>query len=137
VFQFDGEVVELSQDSGWFDVLRRGQGHFQNRCRNLHRCPVIAGDFSQSQPHAGMKIVMRIFGNPARFFSLTLSIKASCESSSDFLLQVRLSSVEAKICEIVPKRWNNIAVNWMIKINAKKNTNTKPIGSSWRYSFVM
>lgn len=42
---------------------------------------------------------------------LTLSINASCESSSDFLLHVRFSSVDAKMCEIVPKRWNNMAVN--------------------------
>lgn len=41
------------------------------------------------------------------------------------------------MCEIVPNRWNNIAVNWMTKINAKKNTNTKPIGSNCKYSFDM
>lgn len=63
----------------------------------------------------------------------TLSISWSCVRSSDFFLQ-KFSSVEANICDRVPKRWNNIAVNCMTKINAKKNTNTRPIGSNCRYS---
>jgi len=53
-----------------------------------------------------------------------------------FLLQYQLSSVEARMCEMVPKRWNNMAKNWITKIRAKKNTNTKPIGSSCKYSLL-
>jgi hypothetical protein len=26
-------------------------------------------------------------------------------------------------------------VNWITRMRAKKNTNTRPMGSSWRYSF--
>jgi hypothetical protein len=39
------------------------------------------------------------------------------------------------MCEKVPNRWNIIAVNWITRIRAKKKTNTRPMGSSWRYSF--
>lgn len=49
----------------------------------------------------------------------------------------KLSSVAAKIWAMVPKRWNNMAVNWMTKMRAKKKTNTRPMGSNWRYSLVM
>lgn len=73
----------------------------------------------------------------AQYSVNTLSINASCDSSSVFLLQQKFNSVDDKICANVPKRWNNIAQNWMTKINAKKNTNTKPMGSNCRYSFDM
>lgn len=63
-----------------------------------------------------------------------MSISASCDKSSDFGLH-KFNSVDAKICDIVPNLWNNIAVNCMIRINAKKNTKTNPMGSSCKYSF--
>lgn len=52
-----------------------------------------------------------------------------------FLQQSKL--VLARMWASVPNRWNNIAVNCMTNISAKKKTNTRPIGSSCRYSFVM
>lgn len=58
------------------------------------------------------------------------------EILTSFWLQ-QVSSVEARICDSVPKRWNNMATNWMIRINPKKKTNTKPIGSSRSGSFVI
>ena len=45
--------------------------------------------------------------------------------------------IEIFFLPIVPIRWNNIAINWMRIIAKKKNTRTIPIGSKWRYSFVM
>lgn len=51
-----------------------------------------------------------------------------------FLLQ-QFSSVDAKMWDMVPNLWKIIAVNWMTRMKAKKNTNTKPIGSNCRYSF--
>ena len=75
-------------------------------------------------------------------FKLLENLIKSFEMQSLALLRRTLddphvSSVEARICEMVPKRWNNIATNWMIKMRAKKNTNTRPMGSSCRYSFEM
>lgn len=64
-------------------------------------------------------------------------MRASWDRSSVFLLKQKFSSVEAKMCDRVPKRWNNMAVNWMIRMRAKKNTNTRPMGSSCRYSLLM
>lgn len=52
-----------------------------------------------------------------------------------FLEQNQLSSVDANMCDMVPNLWNNIAENCMTKIKAKKNTNTRPIGSNCKYSF--
>lgn len=69
--------------------------------------------------------------------NLTLSIRASCDKSSLFLLKHKLRSVDARICDNVPNRWNNMAVNWMTRIRAKKKTNTSPMGSSCRYSLLM
>ena len=37
----------------------------------------------------------------------------------------------------VPKRWNNMATNWIIRIRPKKKTKTRPIGSSCKYSLVI
>lgn len=54
-----------------------------------------------------------------------------------FLQQYQSKLVLAKMWAKVPNRWNSIAVNWITNISAKKNTKTKPIGSSCRYSFVM
>ncbi len=57
-------------------------------------------------------------------------------TSSSLLLQRQFSSVEARMCEMVPKRWKIMATNWMMMIREKKNTRTIPMGSRWRYSFV-
>ena len=54
-------------------------------------------------------------------------------SSHTFLQQKHRRSVDARIWEIVPNLWNNIATNWITIIKAKKNTKTRPIGSNWRY----
>jgi len=37
----------------------------------------------------------------------------------------------------VPKRWNNMATNWIMRIKPKKKTKTRPIGSSCKYSLVI
>lgn len=69
--------------------------------------------------------------------SIRLTIEEILSYFLAFFLQHKLSSVDAKMCEMVPNRWNNMAVNWITRIRAKKNTNTKPMGSSCRYSLVM
>lgn len=52
------------------------------------------------------------------------------------LTQHKFRSVEASICDSVPNRWNNMAVNCITMMNAKKNTNTKPMGSKCKYSLL-
>jgi hypothetical protein len=54
------------------------------------------------------------------------------EKRRTFLVQ-DLISVVAIIWESVPKRWKNMATNWMIMTEANIKRKTIPMGSSWRY----
>lgn len=54
------------------------------------------------------------------------------EKKRTFLVQ-DLISVVAIIWESVPKRWKNMATNWMIMTEANIKRKTIPMGSSWRY----
>ena len=63
-------------------------------------------------------------------------MSASSERISSFLWKQE-RSVEAMMCEMVPKRWKSMATNWMRMMAKKKNTSMIPIGSRCRYSLVM
>lgn len=135
--------VSPSPNCEWSFFCRRYEDPSPSRCHNRRPDHLISAGLLLLLLH--FYLVMRLeisrrtekkWENYRYILKITYyRRKIQGNSLFTFLEQNQFSSVDANMCERVPNLWNNMAENCITKIKAKKNTNTKPMGSSCRYSF--